>query len=399
MRSLTSFWLASTLPILTGCDRALGPDIAAVAASFELGIEDAAQIVAPVSALPNDPGVIETTLDFWIDYTLLAWTVNEEGALDALDISDMVNQELERSLVLHLRGEVIQVDTSITEEELEASFDEERPGDEVRARHVLLTMGPAISEAQRDSLQALAEEIRDRARAGEDFGALAEQYSEDPGSAASGGDLGFFARGVMVPPFEEAAFGLQPGEVSDVVQSQFGLHVIQVAERRGPSFAEIAVQYRAQLQSERTTVAESIYLAELEGPANVQIGAEAVELLRRITAAPADRLSTDETASQLTRWEGGEYLAGEYQEFLSMQPTEIRQQITQAQDEQLETLLRDLTRDRILVAEAERLGIELTAEEAEEIVSQVQGQYLLIAGLPGSGFAPGRGGGDAFRNR
>ena len=79
--------------------------------------------------------------------------------------------------------------------------------------------------------KAKAEDVLKRARAGEDFAALAKEFSTDPGSKGEGGELGWFGHGKMVKPFEEAAFALQPGQISDVVESDFGYHIIQVEER------------------------------------------------------------------------------------------------------------------------------------------------------------------------
>ncbi len=78
---------------------------------------------------------------------------------------------------------------------------------------------------------ALATEIRQRIVDGEDFAALAQEYSDDPGSSFSGGDLGWLGRGVTVPPFEEAAFALEVGQISEPVKSDFGYHIIEVLDK------------------------------------------------------------------------------------------------------------------------------------------------------------------------
>jgi hypothetical protein len=80
--------------------------------------------------------------------------------------------------------------------------------------------------------RAKAEQVLQRVRAGEDFAALAKEFSADPGSKDKGGDLGWFGRGVMVKPFEDAAFALKPGEVSGIFESPFGFHIVKTEERR-----------------------------------------------------------------------------------------------------------------------------------------------------------------------
>lgn len=103
---------------------------------------------------------------------------------------------------------------------------------QVHARHILIKAEESASETDKAAARKRAEDLAARARKGEDFAALAKQHSEDSGSAKKGGDLGWNPKGRMVKPFDEAQFALAPGAISDVVQSQFGFHVIKVEGTR-----------------------------------------------------------------------------------------------------------------------------------------------------------------------
>ncbi len=96
---------------------------------------------------------------------------------------------------------------------------------QVGVSHILIT--PKAGDVQRAEARKKAEALLARVKAGEDFAALATQNSDDTGSAKEGGDLGFFGKGNMVPEFEKVAFALKPGEISDVVESSFGFHIIK----------------------------------------------------------------------------------------------------------------------------------------------------------------------------
>lgn len=96
-----------------------------------------------------------------------------------------------------------------------------------------IVIEPTISEAERERVRSELAELRERILKGDNFAMLARLYSQDPGSASKGGELGFFGRDKMVSEFEAAAFALKPGEVSPIVETQFGFHIIQLIERRG----------------------------------------------------------------------------------------------------------------------------------------------------------------------
>jgi parvulin-like peptidyl-prolyl isomerase len=146
------------------------------------------------------------------------------------------------------------VKAELLREKMEAPITEQVPTTElqIRARHILV-----------DS-RAEAEVVLKNLEEGEDFATLAEELSKDPGSAELGGDLGWFARGQMVPEFEEVAFSLEPGEFSAVVETQFGFHIILVEERDEDRELDAA------MVNQRMTEAFQTWLFDLEAAATIE---------------------------------------------------------------------------------------------------------------------------------
>lgn len=143
----------------------------------------------------------------------------------------------------------------------------------VRASHILVIVPSGTDAKGRAALRARAEEAHKAARAGQDFAKLAARYSQDA-SAQQGGDLGFFPRGRMVPAFEQAAFALQPGEVSDLVETEFGFHVIKVTERREARtvpFAEATGQIERFLQQQKRQEKAKAFVDGLKAKGKVEV--------------------------------------------------------------------------------------------------------------------------------
>ena len=141
--------------------------------------------------------------------------------------------------------------------------------DRIRASHILF-MAEGEAEEELKESEAEAAKVLEEIRAGADFAARARRYSEDPGTADKGGELGWVTRGQMVPDFEKQAFLLEPGQISDVIKTEYGFHIIKVHERQNAqiqSFEEVKEEIRAELASEQNYLNRTKFTDEALGVA------------------------------------------------------------------------------------------------------------------------------------
>jgi len=144
-------------------------------------------------------------------------------------------------------AQTIQISDSQVEAYYHSHMDQYRTPDRVHARHILLsTTGKA--DADKVKIKARAEDLLKQLRAGANFAELAQKNSEDPGSASKGGDLGWVVRGQMVKEFEDTTFALKPTEISNVITTQYGFHIIQVLEKE-PARLKTLEEVKAQILS------------------------------------------------------------------------------------------------------------------------------------------------------
>lgn len=165
----------------------------------------------------------------------------------------------------------------VSPEEVEAFYqghkDDYAQEEEVHARHILIKVGPGASPEDDGKAKDRAKAVLARAKKGEDFATLAKETSEGP-SGARGGDLGYFGRGKMVKSFEEAAFKLKVGEVSDLVRSNFGYHIILVEDRKEgkrPSYDEVKDRVRDDLVREKAAAGTREYIEVLRKKAKITV--------------------------------------------------------------------------------------------------------------------------------
>jgi len=194
------------------------------------------------TTLRVSPGEIEYALDQHLE-RLKSQLGSEEAFLKQLEKENLSLKDLKRRYRQEVRNQILKerliqkrvakvnVSAKAVKDFYETYKDSipEQP-QSVHLAHILLTI--QLSQSTLDSLKARLENIRKEAVSGTDFTTLAAKYSEDP-AARTGGDLGFFQKGELDPEFEKAAFGLKVGELSGVVQSQFGFHLIKLEEKKG----------------------------------------------------------------------------------------------------------------------------------------------------------------------
>lgn len=135
-----------------------------------------------------------------------------------LEQNGLTEENFKELVRLSILQEKAATDVEVTDEEIKKHYEQGKY--ELQARHILV----------RD--EETAKEVKEKLNNGEDFATLAKEYSEDPGSAENGGDLGWFTVGMMVPEFNDAAYDLEKDEISDAVQSVHGYHIIQLTDKR-----------------------------------------------------------------------------------------------------------------------------------------------------------------------
>ena len=166
---------------------------------------------------------------------------------------------------------------TVTDQEIRKYYDDNpdqfKQKSQVRASHILISVDSTATKAQKDAARKEIEALLARVKGGEDFAAVAKEKSQCP-SSVNGGDLGFFPRGEMVKPFEDAAFYMKPGEISNIVETQFGYHIIKLTDKKDEKtigFEEARQEINKTLKKEKIADSYNKFYADLRDKAKVDI--------------------------------------------------------------------------------------------------------------------------------
>ncbi len=350
-------------------------DTAAKAESNELGAGRLAQLIGSSQA-PVRKDVIRTVADLWVNYQLLALaaaegdSLNQPATIDSAMWSLFANQRAQKWFEQISRGWE-RVDTAGAPQKYAS-------GELLAASHILLLTQNKPDSAKRNAL-ARAQQLRSRITAA-NFAALASTNSEDTQSGAQGGSLGVFPRGAMVPEFQRALMALQPGEISPVIETPYGYHII-----RRPTFAEVRETFLEASRAHSMQVAESTYMARMDSVSKITVKKGAPSTARAIAADPDAHVKDREvlatsvagsfTAAKLVRW---------METFPPQQ--QVHSRLIAAPDSIVTQFIKNFVRNELVLRAADSAGIKIDPSELrstrQSFVAEVVNEWTQLGISP-----------------
>jgi parvulin-like peptidyl-prolyl isomerase len=359
--------LALPLAALSACDGlkeafTAHVDVAARAGSQELSVDRLATLLGESSLqIPVTKENAEVLADLWVNYQLAALAAARNDSLSSDDVFDEATTGILAGMTVQQLMDSVSR-TWQAETPSEAAYNQ-AGGGLYAARHILFGTNPMMNAAERDSLRRLAESVRGQLTSS-NFAQMVSRYSTEPQAGERGGSLGVFRRGEMVPEFEQAVSSLRPGEISGIVETQFGYHLVQRL-----AYADAREQFDAAYGSASMQVAESTYIQGILDRAKVQVRDGAPKLVKDALSNPGQHRRSD---TPVARFEGGPLTVGRLLTWVHSIPQsqQLRQQVLAASDSDVVQFVNAVARQELLFKEAQRAGIAPPAEERQQLRDQ-----------------------------
>jgi peptidyl-prolyl cis-trans isomerase C len=240
--------------------------------AFRLVRQEALRRQVPVADAELEEAMKQVRSQFPDEARFKAALASQKMTLPQLRDETRTNLMVSKTIEQEVAAQVV-VKPSDISAFYEKNPDKFKQPESVHASHVLVAVQQSAGVPEKTAARAKAESVLKQARAGADFGKLARTYSDDA-SKQRGGDLGFFPKGQMVPAFEAAAFALQPGQISDLVETPFGFHVIKVLERRPAGtvpFSAVSGQIEEYLKQQQRQEKTKAFVDSLKSKGKVEV--------------------------------------------------------------------------------------------------------------------------------
>jgi peptidyl-prolyl cis-trans isomerase D len=337
-------------------------DVAARAEDRELSVNRLSDMLG--NSTLQIPVSRETAMivgDLWVNYQLLGVaaargdSLNDPKLVDEAALGITSNARLRR--YMESVAKTFKMDSAS-----ETTYNQ-ATGGLLAARHILFPLPGGATQPQKDSVRRKAESVRAQLTP-KNFADMAKKHSGDPGSAQRGGSLGAFRREEMVKPFSDAVASLRPGQISPLVETQFGYHIIQ-----RPTYTEAKTDYDAAFGQSGTQRAESVYVAKLDDDMKITVKPNAAATAKTASRElSAHRSDGDEIAS----YKGGNLTVGRFVRWVESYPPQMRlaQQMAQAPDSLVRQFVKSIARNEVMLKKADSAGITMTAEEKQQLYAE-----------------------------
>lgn len=378
-----SLWLAGSLVVSLGCGDSFNahPDVAAEAAGQTLTSERVAAILTSVKGVTVNAEAANFVANLWVDYTLFAQAVAENSLeADSTTVSHAMWRDVAEFTAGHWFDTLIARRATPTPAKIDSVY----ALDSVRVvQHVLVTVEANATTAQRNAARRTIDNVLSRARGGGNFGALALEFSDEPSAQADSGFLPASPRGAYVAPFDSAAWLLGPGEVSGVVTTSFGFHVIRRAEE-----GQAKQRLEQYVTGALVNPMHEAYYAELDSIYELELSGNAVALVRD---ALNDLTKAGKSHKKLVSFKDGAVTVADFAQWIQAEvanPVEGPQQLEtmkQLPDSTLEMGVTQLAQRFLFLREAERANVGITPEEWTQIQQSFTAQVDTLKNSIGLG--------------
>jgi peptidyl-prolyl cis-trans isomerase D len=331
-------------------------NVAAKAGSQELTVEQLSKLLAGVQ-VPVTPDIAKAIANIWVDYQLLGEAAAKNDTLnDPKLVDDALWAFLAQQRVGKYHEQIVKT-YNVPSSAGPAAYDK---GDFMAAQHILFIVQPTATPAQKDSVRREAQKVHGMLTSA-NFSAMAQKYSGDPGSASKGGELGVFQKGAMVPQFQAAVLALQPGQISGLVETQFGFHII-----RRNTYAEVKDDFERAANGPAIQRADSIYMSGLETAGNVVLKPTAATTVKSIVT-DLDAHAKDNTV--LATYKGGDFTVARLVRWLSAAPQkeQMADQVRQMPDTAVTGILKQIIRNELVLKAADSAKVVIDSAEMATI--------------------------------
>lgn len=332
-------------------------DVVARAAGQQLTVNQLAQLIAPIKQIPLNRAVVDRLADLWVDYQLLGQEAAQgDSLLDSATVMEASWPVAMQKIVDRYHDSLIVARAVVTDRQVDSAYN---AGDVRWLDHILIRVPQDTTAAFKEAKRRVAEGLLAQLKHGASFAKLAEAKSEDPGSKQAGGSLGLVARGQLVKPFEDAAWALAPGQISDVVESPFGYHIIW-----RPTLAQVRDSFRVALRGMFVQHLDSLYVDSINQSSGISVKGSAAVAAR----AAANNMREAKTNGRvLATYHGGKFTVKEFARWLQAFSPQTRGAVAQAPDSLVNQFIESLARNDMMIAAARQRHIDLTAADRDTI--------------------------------